>query len=100
LSTLTSSVAILVALLLLLSFILRARRRPACGPERFLDLYLSSRARDNIAEGCAMAAFASEIGRQGEAFSATFTDGFAKHAGAIERVLSGSAPERQGWRCR
>jgi TetR/AcrR family transcriptional repressor of nem operon len=61
----------------------------------FLGLYLSSQARDNIAEGCAMAASASEIGRQGEAVSATFTDGFAKLSGAVERMLGGSATERR-----
>jgi TetR/AcrR family transcriptional repressor of nem operon len=52
-----------------------------------LDYYLSSRHRDNIAEGCAMAASAGEIARQGKRVSVTFTDGFAKLVGAVERTL-------------
>jgi TetR/AcrR family transcriptional regulator, transcriptional repressor for nem operon len=52
-----------------------------------LDYYLSSRHRDNLAEGCAMAASASEIARQDRRVSVTFTDGFTELVGAVERTL-------------
>jgi len=60
-----------------------------------LDYYLSSEHRDNLGGGCAMAASASEIARQGKAVSVPFTDGFAKQVGVIERTLSGSATDRR-----
>ena len=60
-----------------------------------LDKYLSSQQRDNLGEGCAMAASASEIARQGEAVSATFTDGFTQLADAIECTLDGSPTQRR-----
>jgi TetR/AcrR family transcriptional repressor of nem operon len=60
-----------------------------------LDFYLSSQQRDNLGGGCAMAASVSEIARQGKPVSVTFTDGFARLAGAIERTLSGSATDRR-----
>jgi TetR/AcrR family transcriptional repressor of nem operon len=45
-----------------------------------LNLYLSLDHRDNLAGGCAMAASASEIGRQDEAISARFAVGFEQAA--------------------
>ena len=39
-----------------------------------LDFYLSSLHRDNLGRGCALAASASEIARQGKPVSVTFTD--------------------------
>ena len=60
-----------------------------------LDYYLSSQHRDNIGGGCAMAASASEIGRQGKQVSVPFTDGFADLVDLIEQTLSGSASERR-----
>jgi TetR/AcrR family transcriptional repressor of nem operon len=60
-----------------------------------LDLYLSSQQRDNIGGGCAMAASTSEIARQGKPVSVTFTDGFTRLAGVIERTLTGSATDRR-----
>jgi TetR/AcrR family transcriptional repressor of nem operon len=53
----------------------------------YLDYYLSSQHRDNLGEGCAMAASASEIGRQGESISACFADGFERLVEAVEQSL-------------
>jgi TetR/AcrR family transcriptional regulator, transcriptional repressor for nem operon len=63
----------------------------------YLDYYLSSHHRGNLSDGCGMAASASEIGRQGEAISARFADGFERLVEAVERSLgeSGSAPNRR-----
>jgi TetR/AcrR family transcriptional repressor of nem operon len=63
----------------------RAGAEPTLGD--YLTYYLSRQHRDNLAEGCAMAASASEIGRQGEALSARFTDGFAQLVEVMERSL-------------
>ncbi len=52
-----------------------------------LDLYLSLDHRDNLADGCAMAASASEIARQGEAVSARFAEGFEQMVGAVQAAL-------------
>ncbi|MGF6602323.1 TetR/AcrR family transcriptional repressor of nem operon [Paraburkholderia sp. GAS448] len=52
--------------------------------DHFLEYYLSMETRDNLAGSCAMSASASEIGRQDENVSASFTDGFNKVAKAIE----------------
>src|SRR5713226_6201029 len=60
-----------------------------------LDYYLSSQHRDNLGEGCAMAASASEIARQGKGISVPFTNGFAKQVDVIERALTGSATDRR-----
>jgi len=60
-----------------------------------LDYYLSSQHRDNLGGGCAMAASASEIARQGKRISVPFTDGFVRLVGAVERTLSGSATDRR-----
>jgi TetR/AcrR family transcriptional repressor of nem operon len=74
---------------------------PIDGRERtlreYLDYYLSSYHRDNLGEGCSMAALASEIGRQGEAISARFTDGFEQLVEAVDRSLGdrGSAADRR-----
>ena len=42
-----------------------------------------------------MAASTSEIARQGKPVSVTFTDGFTRLAGVIERTLTGSATDRR-----
>ena len=52
-----------------------------------LDLYLSLDHRDNLADGCAMAASASEIARQDEAVSARFAEGFELMVGAVQAAL-------------
>jgi TetR/AcrR family transcriptional repressor of nem operon len=52
-----------------------------------LDLYLSLDHRDNLAEGCAMAASASDIARQDEAVSARFAEGFEQMVEAVQAVL-------------
>ena len=52
-----------------------------------LDLYLSLDHRDNLAEGCAMAASASEIARQDEAVSARFAEGFEQMVEAVQATL-------------
>jgi TetR/AcrR family transcriptional repressor of nem operon len=62
-----------------------------------LGSYLSSRHRDDLGGGCALAASASEIARQARDVSVAFTDGFRELAGIIERSLarSASAAERR-----
>jgi TetR/AcrR family transcriptional repressor of nem operon len=57
----------------------------------FLDFYLSKRHRDDVAGGCAMAASASEIGRQDQTICARFTEGFERMVGALEAGLEGTA---------
>lgn len=57
----------------------------------FLERYLSTDTRDDLAGSCAMAASASEIGRQDENVSARFADGFEKIAKAIESAQGTSA---------
>ena len=52
-----------------------------------LDLYLSLDQRDNLADGSAMAASASEIARQDEAVSARFAEGFEQMVGAVQAAL-------------
>lgn len=52
-----------------------------------LDGYLSEEKRDDIANGCAMAASASEIGRQDETISACFSEGFENMVGVFEHHL-------------
>jgi len=52
-----------------------------------LDLYLSLDQRDNLADGCAMAASASEIARQNEAVSARFAEGFEQMVETVQGSL-------------
>jgi TetR/AcrR family transcriptional regulator, transcriptional repressor for nem operon len=52
-----------------------------------LDAFLSKRHRDDIAEGCPIAASGSEVARQNEAVSASCADGFEEMAEAIEILL-------------
>ncbi|GLS20252.1 TetR family transcriptional regulator [Labrys miyagiensis] len=56
-----------------------------------LDLYLSLDHRDNLADGCAMAASASEIARQDEAVRARFVEGFEQMVGAVLPTLETTA---------
>jgi TetR/AcrR family transcriptional repressor of nem operon len=52
-----------------------------------LDLYLSLDHCDNLADGCAMAASASENARQDEAVSTRFAEGFEQMVGAVQATL-------------
>src|SRR5882762_4227089 len=61
--------------------------------DRFLEYYLSPQTRDAIADTCAMAASASEIGRQDDNVSVPFTEGFEKIAKAIESTQGQSTFE-------
>ena len=60
--------------------------------ERFLSDYLSVDKRDDYAEHCAMAASASEIGRQDAAMSTTFTEGYLVLVRAFERRVAANNP--------
>jgi TetR/AcrR family transcriptional regulator, transcriptional repressor for nem operon len=53
----------------------------------YLDAYLTPQHRDDLADGCPMAASASEIGRQDAAISAQFSDGFERMVEAIQAML-------------
>lgn len=61
--------------------------------ERFLSYYFSSALRDNYANHCAMAAAASEIGRQDAATSARFTEGYMVIVRAFERRIASAKPQ-------
>ncbi|MPW15687.1 TetR family transcriptional regulator [Paraburkholderia sp. CNPSo 3157] len=52
-----------------------------------LDSYLSEERRDDIANGCAMAASASEIGRQDETISARYSEGIENMVSVFEKHL-------------
>jgi TetR/AcrR family transcriptional repressor of nem operon len=54
----------------------------------FLDRYLSLESRDDYGTRCAMAASASEIGRQDKAMSARFAEGYMVMARAFERQIA------------
>ena len=60
-------------------------RQPAF--EEYLEGLLSTQMRDRVATGCPMTAGASEISRQGEAVSNSFTIAFEEHAGLLEAAL-------------
>ncbi|MEI5999486.1 TetR/AcrR family transcriptional regulator [Paraburkholderia bengalensis] len=53
-----------------------------------LDSYLSEEKRDDVANGCAMAASASEVGRQDETISARYSEGFELMAAVFEKHLA------------
>ena len=59
---------------------------------RFLDQYLSPDSRDEYGDRCAMAASASEIGRQDRAISARFTEGYMVMVRAFERQIAVNDP--------
>lgn len=58
----------------------------------FLDYYLSPQQRDNYAGHCAMAASASEAGRQDVALSANFTESYMVLVRAFERRIAANQP--------
>ncbi|MDN3224285.1 TetR/AcrR family transcriptional regulator [Pseudomonas sp. NPDC087342] len=60
--------------------------------ERFLCDYLSVDKRDDYADHCAMAASASEIGRQDTATSSKFTEGYLVLVRAFERRVAANNP--------
>lgn len=60
--------------------------------EDFLAGLLSTHMRDSLETGCPMAASASEIGRQGEAVSSSFTRSFEEQVGWLERALGRDIP--------
>ncbi|MHC8319924.1 TetR/AcrR family transcriptional regulator [Pseudomonas sp. GB2N2] len=60
--------------------------------DRFLSDYLSVDKRDNYADHCAMAASASEIGRQDVAISSTYTEGYLVLVRAFERRIAANNP--------
>lgn len=57
---------------------------------RYLDYYLSTRTRDNLADNCAIAASASEIARQNETIRTLFSDGVEQLVAAIAPTLGPS----------
>ncbi len=59
----------------------------------FLDYYLAPATRDDLSGGCALAASASEIGRQDAALSVHFAEGFLRTATAFERQVAKARPE-------
>ena len=59
---------------------------------RFLDRYLALDDRDDYGDRCAMAASASEIGRQDKAISARFAEGYMVMVRAFERQIAQNEP--------
>lgn len=59
---------------------------------RFLDRYLALETRDDYGDRCAMAASASEIGRQDKAISARFAEGYMVVVRAFERQIAQNEP--------
>lgn len=58
----------------------------------FLDYYLAAAQRDNPATHCALAASASEAGRQDAALSVNFTEGYMVMVRAFERQIALARP--------
>jgi TetR/AcrR family transcriptional repressor of nem operon len=58
----------------------------------FLDFYLSTEQRDNPAHSCAMAASASEIGRQDVSISARYETSFQRMTAFFERHIAETKP--------
>jgi len=56
----------------------------------YLNRYLSRSLRDNLADGCPMAASASEIARQDALVSARFSEGFERTVDAVQAALGPS----------
>ncbi|GAB2909083.1 TetR/AcrR family transcriptional regulator [Paraburkholderia jirisanensis] len=71
----------------------REGRHP--GFSELLDSYLSERSRNDIAEGCAMAASISEISRQDVSVSARFGDGFERMSRLIGSKLDAGLPDAE-----
>jgi TetR/AcrR family transcriptional regulator, transcriptional repressor for nem operon len=63
--------------------------------DEHIEGLLSTRMRDSMEAGCPMAASASEIGRQGDAVSASFTEAFVQMADMLEKLLETTIPPRQ-----
>lgn len=61
--------------------------------DAFLDFYLSTEQRDNPAHSCAMAASASEIGRQDASLSARFSESFERMAAMFEQHIAATRPD-------
>ena len=59
---------------------------------RFLDRYLALDNRDDYGDRCAMAASASEIGRQDKVISARFAEGYMVMVRAFERQIAQNEP--------
>jgi TetR/AcrR family transcriptional regulator, transcriptional repressor for nem operon len=68
-------------------------RLPELG--ELLDSYLSEEKRDDVAEGCAMAASVSEIGRQDACVSERFASGLQQMIGVFGSKLSTELPETE-----
>ena len=68
------------------------RAEPLSG---YFDYYLSARHRDDVSGGCAVAALASDIGRQDAAVGASFVGGFAKGVSTIAAGLLHVAPDQR-----
>ncbi len=58
---------------------------------RYFEAYLSERHRDRCADGCPMAAHASEVGRQGGALQAEFAGGVGRFVDALAALLPAAA---------
>ena len=52
-----------------------------------LDSFISKRHRDNIVQGCAMAASGSEVARHDKSVSRSFAEGFERNARAVEAAV-------------
>lgn len=60
-----------------------------------VDYYLAPEQRDNLADGCPLAAAASEMARQDEAVGANYTSGFREMVDYIGKQLPAGEGQRQ-----
>ncbi len=63
--------------------------------EEYLEAMFSPQQRDNLVTGCPMTASASEIARQGEAVSASFTRAFEEMVALLEESQNSEVPSSQ-----
>lgn len=68
--------------------------RPLSLPE-LIDYYLAPEQRDNLAEGCPLAAAASEVARQDAAVGASYSSGYRQMVDHISSLLPPGKGQRQ-----
>jgi TetR/AcrR family transcriptional repressor of nem operon len=72
----------------------RVTARPVTLQE-LIDYYLAPEQRDNLAEGCPLAAAASEVARQDAAVAANYTSGFRQMVDYIRKQLPAGEGQQQ-----
>ncbi|MFA9285136.1 TetR/AcrR family transcriptional regulator [Comamonas sp. SY3] len=73
----------------------QASEKSAHAMATYLDSYLNPQVRDDMTRGCPLVSTACDAGRQSEAVSRSFSDGFAELRAGIEAALPPSADPQQ-----